>query len=404
MLIGAIIGALFSGKWTDYYGRRMMLFISALAFIAGSLFSALSLNPAMLIVSRIIVGMAIGIASYTAPLYISEIAPTNIRGSLIIWNTIAITVGIIIAYCVDFLFAPLGLWRWMFGVGIIPAILLAVGVMLLPQSPRWLIQNNQIEQAKKLLYRIRAPHAINTEIAAIQAALDQQKNFPVVWRMLFSSRIRGLLIIGCGLAAIQQLTGINTFLYYAPIIFEKAGFRDHTAQLLATLGLGCINCLFTFIATFLIDSMGRRKLLLIGLFAMSISLITVGATFHFYLNYSGSKYILLMSILIFIAFYAISIGCVFWVMIAEIYPLNIRGTAMSIATMTNWLSNLFITVTFLSLLEMIEPGNTFWLYGIVAILSWFFIYYLVPETKQLSLEEIEIYLLQGQGTENLQSF
>jgi sugar porter (SP) family MFS transporter len=388
VLIGAIIGALFSGKFTDQWGRRTMLFISALTFIAGSLLSAMSFHPFMLMISRTIVGTAIGIASYTAPLYISEVAPASIRGRLIVWNTIAITGGMIAAYWADFILAPFALWRWMFGIGVIPAILLALGVFLLPQSPRWLIQKNQLEKARQLLYRIRPRDTVNDEITSIQEAVHHRTDSYSV-RALFSSRARSLLIMGCGLAVIQQCTGINTFLYYAPIIFEKAGFQSHTAQLLATLGLGCVNFLFTIMAAFLIDNKGRRKLLLIGLSMMTMSLMTVGALFHFYLNFIWSKYVLFISILVFIAFYAISIGCIFWVMIAEIYPLPIRANAMSIAAMTNWLANLLMTLTFLSLIDNMGPANTFWLYGLLAILSWFFIYYRVPETKQMSLEEIE---------------
>jgi sugar porter (SP) family MFS transporter len=391
VLLGAIFGTLFSGILVDRSGRRMMLLISAFSFIIGSLLSAISLNATTLIISRMIVGIAIGIASYTAPLYISEIAPANIRGSLIVWNTIAVTAGIIMAFWVDFMLAPLALWRWMLGIGIIPAVLLMLGVLLLPQSPRWLIQKNRLNEAKKLLYRIRPNDTVTEEITAIQEIIQYHKKHHFL-EFILSSRLRSLLIIGCGLAAIQQLTGINTFLYYAPTIFEKAGFQSHTAQLLATLGLGIINFLFTIVATFLIDKSGRRKLLLIGLAMMAINLMIVGCVFNFYSSLFLSRYILLTSIIIFIAFYAMSIGCIFWVIIAEIYPLNIRGTAMSIATMTNWLANLFITVTFLSLIETIGAAHTFWLYGLSAIFSWFFIYYLVPETKQLSLEQIEMNL------------
>lgn len=389
VLLGAIIGAIISGKLADYAGRRRMMLCAAAAFIIGTLVCACALNLNWIISGRLIIGFAIGVASYSAPLYISEIAPKNNRGALVILNTIAVTGGIVLAYMADLYFAASENWRIMFGLGIIPAILLALGLTLLPQSPRWIAQKGKIKQASNILYKIRSATTAKDEIKEITELLSYKKTSR--WPDCFTKCMRPILMLGIALAVIQQITGINTILYYAPTIFQFVGFKSISSQLLATLGMGTTNFVMTIVAMLLVDRIGRRKLLLLGLALMSLSLGLV--TLVFYLspgNYSALlKWISMSSLIIFVMAYAVSIGCLFWLIISEIYPLNIRGMAMSIASMSNWFANLIVALSFLSLIQYAGPTTTFLIYTLASVISWVFCYYFVPETKNISLEKIE---------------
>ena len=337
--------------------------------------------------------IAIGIASYAAPLYISEIAPKRKRGALVVLNTITVTGGIVIAYVVDLLFAAHGGWRWMFGLGIVPAILLGAGLLLLPPSPRWIARQGFIPLAKIILHKLHEPIDADHELQEITRNIRHEKK--ATWRAVFAPKTRVLIILGIGLAVIQQITGINTILYYAPTIFKFVGFQSTTSQLLATLGMGLMNFIMTIVAMFYVDKLGRRRLLLVGLAMMTIAIAIVAFIFHHGVNTTGLKWLSVFSLLVFVAFYALSIGCLFWLIISEIYPLNLRGRAMSLAAMSNWFANLIVALSFLSLITSAGPAITFMLYAIAGVFSWLFSYWLVPETKQVSLEQIERNLFAG---------
>ncbi len=400
VLLGAVLGAIGSGRLADRYGRRNMMMVAAIAFIIGTLISALTVSVLWLIIGRLIVGIAIGIASYAAPLYLSEVAPKQHRGALVILNTIMVTAGIVMAYIVDLALAPSGSWRWMFAIGIFPAIMLGVGVLFLPDSPRWLAKKGMLDLAKVVLLRIRhGQQQVEQELSEIEKNIQSERSARL--RDLWSPMVRPLIILGIGLAIIQQITGINTLFYYAPTIFKLAGFQSITSELLATLGLGLTNFALTIIAMMYVDQAGRRRLLLIGLAVMTVSLFAVAVSFNFVATIAIFKYIAVLSLVIFVASYALSIGCLFWLIISEIYPLNIRGVAMSVGAMSNWIANLIIALTFLTLIQTLGPRNTFILYGIAGILSWVFCYCLVPETKQVSLEQIEVNLRAGKRTRDL---
>ena len=393
VLMGAMIGALMSGPMSDAYGRRSMMLSSAAAFMVGSSCSAMAMNLIWLIVGRVIVGFAIGVASYSAPLYISEIAPKRIRGALVILNTIMVTGGIVLAYVVDLLLAPIHAWRWMLGFGIFPAILLAFGLLFLPNSPRWLAQKGGFDLARQILQRLRPVALVADELKEIQQnILCQQRGS---WRECWQSSTRSIVLLGIGLAIVQQITGINTILYYAPFIFKSAGFTGTTSVLFATLGMGLMNFIFTAVAMLWVDRLGRRKLLLIGLSMMTLSLFIVALMF--YLHSSGAllQWCSVLGLMIFVAFYALSIGCLFWLIIAEIFPLRIRGMAMSIAATANWLANFFVALTFLSLLTFLGPAKTFLVYAFASLVSIIFAYQMVPETKNISLECIESHVRAG---------
>jgi len=344
VLAGAVIGAAISGMITDALGRRRVLFVMAVIFTVGSGGEALSGSVGWLIAFRTLVGVAIGVASFVAPMYNAEMAPTKIRGSLVSFNQLAITTGILAAYLLNDLFAPSGNWRAMFAVGIAPAVALGIGMLFLPESPRWLIDHDREDEARKVLSRIHGSDGIDDRVERVRSSL--QKQHRAGWAPLLQKPLNVVLYIGIGLAIVQQVTGINTVIYYAPTIFQFANVKSSAAAIWATTGVGVVNVGMTIVAVWLLDKVGRRPLLLIGL------------------------------------------GPVFWLLISEIYPQRVRGRAMSVATLFNWGSNLVVTVTFLSISKAIGKAPTFWGYAGVSVLGLIFCFLAVPETKDRSLEEI----------------
>jgi sugar porter (SP) family MFS transporter len=387
-LVGATIGAIASGRLTDKVGRRAVLLGAAASFAFGGLASAFASGAAMLIVARVIVGAAIGVASYAVPLYISELAPPRWRGWLVSLNQLALTVGILLAYVVDYGFASSGAWRWMLGLAVVPAVLLGVGVAFLPETPRWLILHGKVRQGRSVLKRARGAENIAAELNDIQTLTQ----IPATsWSHLLAPSVRGALIAGVGLAIIQQVTGINTVIYYAPTILQSAGIPSASGAILATAGIGLVNVIMTIVAMVLIDRVGRRPLLLASLAGMAVALAVLGYGFLASTSNSGLAGLSVVCLMVFVGAFAVGLGPIFWLLIAEIYPLRVRGLAMSLATTANWGSNLIVSLTFLTLLQALGPATTFWLYGLVAILAWYFAFRMVPETRGRTLEEIERY-------------
>jgi SP family galactose:H+ symporter-like MFS transporter len=379
VLIGALIGAMTGGILADRFGRRRVIIATATLFVVGAIVTALSPTFTLLIAGRIIVGAAIGVASFTTPLYISEVSPVKIRGRLVSINQVALTSGIVISYLVDYALVDIQGWRWMFGFAAVPAAILAVGMFRLPESPRWLVSKNLIDSARTVLERIRRTKDVGTELEDIQSSLAVQSGG---WRDLFTPLVRPALIVGVGLAILQQITGINTVIYYAPMIFEFTGAKSASASILATIGVGVVNVAMTVVALLLVDRMGRRPLLLIGLTGMIIGLGVLGLAFQLP-SLSGSLgWIAEISLMLYV-------GPVFWLLISEIYPLKIRGVAMSVATSANWGANLFVALTFLTLIQATGRSSTFWIYGLVGVGAWLFTWFYIPETKGRSLEDIE---------------
>jgi MFS transporter, SP family, galactose:H+ symporter len=386
VLLGAMIGAAAGGRLADYFGRRNVLMQVACLFILGALGTAVAPGTAWLAAGRVVVGMAIGIASFTAPLYISEISPAPIRGKLVSLNQLMITIGILVSYLADYALAASRGWRWMFGLAAIPAGILLVGLLFVPESPRWYVRQRLHERAREVLMKIRKPFEVDPELAEIEASLTQQQGS---WRELLSLRLRPALAIGVGLAIFQQFTGINTVIYYAPTIFQLAGLPSHSAAILATAGVGVVNVLLTILALELLDRVGRRPLLLYGLVGMIVSLALLGIGFLTQTPTPVLAWVSVICVMAFVACFAISLGPIFWLMIAEIYPLKIRSRAMGVATMANWGSNLLVALTFLSLLRALGRPWTFWLYALVGVVAWVFVFRMVPETKGKTLEQIE---------------
>jgi sugar porter (SP) family MFS transporter len=388
VLLGAVIGAIFGGKAADLFGRRRVLLVTAAIFGIGALASAVAPSPAILIVSRVVLGLAIGLASTNVPVYLSEVAPPHARGWVVSLFQLAVTVGIVVAYLTDYAFAGVEGWRWMLGLAVAPALVFGTGMFFLPETPRWLIRGGHHEVAHQVLVRIRGLSDVNVEIEAIKASLAQQAESGH-WTDLLRRQVRPALVVGLGLAIFQQITGINTVIYYAPKILQSAGFNSASGAILATVGVGVVNVGMTIVAMFLVDRAGRRPLLLVGIAGMIIMLGVLGLSFRYP---SGQlAWIAVICLMGYVASFAISLGPIFWLLIAEIYPLKIRGLAEGTAATFNWASNLVVSLTFLTLIEKLGASSTFFLYALASVLSWLFAYYFVPETKGRTLEQIEAF-------------
>lgn len=397
MVVGAITGPLLSGRLADKFGSQRILLCMSIVFIIGTVFSSLAMTINQLILSRFIIGIAIGVTSFVSPLFISEMAPAKHRGSLVLLNAIMITGGEAVSFIVDYALVPTHSWRLMFATGIIPAILLLFGMLLLPQSPRWMALTQQWEKGKQTLSKIRHATHVEAEWNDILQLAHQPKSR---WSDLFSKSIRPVLIIGLGLGIFQQFVGINAVMYYGPAIFKACGFQSESSQILATFGLGLMNTLMSILAVIVIDKVGRRAMLLYGLITAGISLAFIGYLFSLPTTPS-TVWGLFILMLLYIVGYSISLGSLFWLVISEIYPLHIRGLAMSLASAAQWAASLIVTMTFLSTLSYFGPSHTFWFYAGMCLVSYLFCYFLVPETRGISLEQIEHNLRQGKPSREL---
>lgn len=395
VLLGAFTGSLFSSKLADFFGRKVVLLWDAVLFCLATILSSLAWNMTLLIFARFIVGIAIGISSYVAPLYVSEISPTKHRGALVSLNQLAINFGILLSYVVDYSLADESAWRSMLLAGVLPALFFFAGMLFLPPSPRWMVFAGQKARALRVLKRIRKTSLEATrEIEQIQANMHLEKG---TVRALFKKKLRPALFVGTGLAFIQQVTGINTIIYFAPTIFEKAGFVSDSSAILATMGVGAVLFLSTGFSLFLVDTLGRRVLLLVGIFLMGLGLLGLSLSFtSLFSTFSFTKSMSLITMMLYIFGFSIGLGPIMWVMMSEVFPLHFRALGASISTSTNWIANFLVTATFLSILDLLGTPATFFLYFLITILGFFFVFFYVPETKGISLERIEKRLYSGQ--------
>jgi sugar porter (SP) family MFS transporter len=388
VLLGATVGAFSGGRFADRFGRRVTLIWTSIVFIAGAMICASAPSLTVLVAGRVVVGLGIGLASNTVPIYISEVSPPAARGWQVSLFQLAITIGILAAYLVDYAFAKSGAWRWMLGLAAVPGAMLGTGMLFLPESPRWLARYLHPESARAVLVRIRGTQDVEPEFQEILGSLTHAEERGT-WSDLLHRNVRPALVVGIGLAIFQQVTGINTVIYYAPTIIQLAGLSSASAAILATAGIGLVNVLMTIVAMLLIDRVGRRPLLLTGIAGMIVSLGVLGFVFRSGAQNAVTVRVAVITLMAYVTFFAISLGPIFWLLISEIFPLKIRGQAEGTAAGTNWVFNLLISITFLTLVELIGLARTFWLYGSLAIAALVFCYYLVPETKGRSLEEIE---------------
>ncbi|MHB8251177.1 MULTISPECIES: sugar porter family MFS transporter [Acidithiobacillus] len=388
----AAVGAAFAGVLSDTFGRRPVLIITAIMFILGALLAALSESVAMLFIGRIAEGAAIGVSSVLTPLYLAEIAATHWRGAIVTINQFYITFGIFLSYLVDYaLSGTTGGWRWMLGLGAVPGVILLTGMLVLPESPRWLAGHNLLEKARVALRFLRGSLDVQAELDHLHKDVVEDGRRAAPWVRLLQKDVRKPLIIGVGLAIFQQITGINAVIYFAPTIFQDAGLSSASVSILATVGVGAVNVIMTLVSMRLMDSVGRRKLLLWGLCGMLTTLIIIGLGFT--LNLHGTlSYLVVFMVAAFVGFFAIGLGPVFWLLISEIFPLAIRGRGASIATIANWVSNMIVSGIFLDLLLTIGRSSTFFLYAGMTVLAILFTLWVVPETKGVSLEDIESHI------------
>lgn len=388
VLIGAVIGAATNGVLADIFGRKKIIMATAVIFIIGSIMCALAPNVYVLIISRIFVGFAVGIVNFVVPLYLSEISPKNLRGTLVSLYQWAITSGILFSYFINAAFAQAVYnWRWMLFAGVLPGLILFVGMCLMSDTPRWLVSKNRDNEAKAVFKKIEPDVDSDREIQDIKTTLnsegqDQKFKFKKWMIMPF--------VVGVGIMFAQICTGINTIIYYAPTIFKTAGFDSNLTAIYATTGIGVVNFVMTIVAVFFTDRLGRKPLLYFGLIGVMLSLFALGTSFAFAgVLGSSLKWVAVGSLVTYIICFAMSLGPIGWILVSEVFPLKIRGVAMSICTVSNFAFNFFVVGSFPILLHRIGGAWTFWMFGFVSLLCIIFVYFFVPETKGISLEQIE---------------
>ncbi len=390
VLIGCALGAAMAGVLSDKFGRRNVLLLAAIFFALSSVGAALPRTPWEFVAARLLGGLGIGIASMLSPLYIAEVSPARIRGMLVSANQLAIVTGILVAYMIGWWcakqFDAETSWRWMFGLGVLPAVLFFICLLFVPESPRWLTKQGHREKALGILGRIGGRAHADFEMREIEAALATEATImkDAGIRELFAPGLRIALLIGVALAILQQVTGINTVLYYAPEIFKRAGFSIQGA-LGVSIIVGLVNLVMTVVAMGLIDRLGRKGLLLIGSAGMGVSFGLTGLAFAN--GWSGT--LVLICIFCYVAAFAIAMGPVVWVVLSEIYPTRVRGRAMSIATVILWLSCFAVALTFPTMVARLGDAVTFWFYAAMCVVAFVFVWAMVPETKGKTLEEIE---------------
>jgi sugar porter (SP) family MFS transporter len=387
LLLGAMVGAGVSGALSDRLGRRTIILAAAVIFAVGAIGAALSPSVEVLIFFRFVLGLGVGTASALVPSYISESAPTDVRGSLSSLFQLAITIGILVAYLVNAVFAPAGDWRWPLGLATVPALVLLVGMYFLPETPRWLVSQNREEEAQQVLERTRSEEEIEGEIQEIRRVEEETKE-QTGYRELLAPWVRPMLVAGMGLAIFQQFVGINTVIYYAPTIIKSTGLAN-VASILATVGIGVVNVLMTVVAILVIDRVGRKPLLFAGLAGMVVSLGIIGGAFLFPGLSGIISWVTLAGLMLYVASFAVSFGPLLWVMLPEIFPLKVRGAGTGVSALSNWGANFVVSQAFLPLVALIGTTAVFWILAGICVVAAIFIYFLVPETRGRSLEKIE---------------
>lgn len=400
-LIGTIIGALIFGKPADRYGRRSMLFAIGIMYFISALFCALAPNWSIFVIMRFIGGLAVGGSSVVAPMYNAEISPAQFRGRMVALTQFNIVFGILLAYLSNYFISSLNLgdltWRWMFGVEAFPALAFVLLLFLNPRSPRWLVRNNLSEEAKKVLFRLGADQEdLNKEISEIQLSLRAEHT--TSRERFFQAKYFQPILLAVTIAMFNQLSGINAILYYAPRVFEMAGFAK-SAAMLSSVGIGMVMMLFTLFAMLIIDHFGRKKLMFAGSIGYILSLATIAITFYS----SGSDFsdtsglVVLISLMVFIAAHGFGQGAVIWVFISEIFPNKIRARGQALGSFTHWFMAALISWTF-PVFANISGGHVFTFYSFCMVLQLLWVIFIMPETKGVPLEQLQTTLLKRPQT------
>jgi sugar porter (SP) family MFS transporter len=387
VLVGSMLGAVTGGIFADRAGRRATLAWGGVLFIAGSVLAPLSPNVFTLIIARTLLGIAIGLTSVTAPVYVSELAPPQSRGMLIGLYQFALTIGIALADLAGYWLAGEQAWRWMFGLGAIPAVFFLLLVLTVPESPRWLVAHGRSREAEIVLnsYTDEAGAALLITDIRASLAITMEKR----WGALWTPAVRRALVIAVGFTVLQQVTGINTIIYYGPQIFALAHIGSDKNAIFATLLVAVVNVLATVIALVLVDRVGRKPLLYWGVGGMTLSLFTLSFAFHHQAALGSSLGIVATGcLMVYITCFAFSMGPIAWIIVAEVFPLRLRGRGVAAATLGSGASNFIVSLTFLSLIKAAGNTLTFCIYGAFCILTLFFVRFVMPETKGCELESI----------------
>jgi len=399
--LGALVGSLAGGALSDQFGRRRTLLLAGALFTFGAAVQWSAPDAAVLVVGRFIVGVGVGVAAVAAPLYAAELAPAKLRGRFISSYQLAITIGIFLAYLINAQLvagdpSAAGAWRVMLGAAAAPGLALLVVALVTPESPRWLMMVNRRADAESVARKVEPPTAVDAHLDAIETALRKDKD-AAPWGEIFHREWRRPLLVAVGLAVFQQITGINAIIYYANQIFASAGFATEVSRAaVTTWAIGGVNVLATLIAIAFIDQVGRRILLLAGLIGMGASLVVVGIAFRF-ISAEGqgaagptvAGIVTVVALVVFITSFAFSLGPVTWTVVNEVFPARVRGRGVALATAINWGSAYLVSQFFLSLVQTIGSSQTFWLFALFCIVGWVWVYRVVPETKQQSLEQIQ---------------
>lgn len=393
MMLGAAAGALAAGWLSSRLGRKRSLIAGSSLFVLASITCGMANSVAVLLYGRLALGVSIGVLTFTAPLYLAEIAPERIRGAMVSTYQLMITIGILLAFLSDTAFSYSGNWHWMLGIIAIPGALFLIGVLTLPDSPRWLMMAGQREMALAVLSKLRGDPVV---VAREAADIEEQLRIPQRgWHMFLENRnFRRSVGLGVLLQIMQQLTGMNVMMYYAPRVFGNVGFGLH-AQMWGTVIVGVTNVLATFIAIGLVDRLGRKPILYAGFAIMAAGLGIVGAMMHMGITNWGEQIFTVAMLLMFIVGFAMSAGPLIWILCSEVQPLKGRDFGIGASTFANWIGNFAVGATFLTLLNKFGHANTFWLYAGLNVLFFVFTIWLIPETKGITLEQIERNLMSG---------
>lgn len=388
VLLGAILGSAIIGPMSDKYGRRKLVLVSSVIFFVGALGSAFAPQFLTLIISRIVLGLAVGASSALIPTYLAELSPAEKRGSMSSLFQLMVMSGILLAYITNYSFSGVYIgWRIMLGFAALPAVILLIGSLILPESPRFLVKDGRVKEAREVLEQMNKNNksVVDNELAQINKQAEIKSGGI---KELFGNFVRPALVIGFGLAVFQQIMGCNTVLYYAPTIFTQVGFGVEAA-LIAHIGIGIFNVIITVIAVMIMDKFDRKKMLIYGAIGMGISLIVMSFSMKFSEGSFTASIICVIALTVYIAFFSATWGPVMWVMIGEVFPLNIRGLGNSFSSVINWTANMIVSLTFPVLLNYFGTGSLFMGYGIICFVAIWFVSRKVFETRNRSLEEIE---------------
>jgi major inositol transporter-like SP family MFS transporter len=395
LLLGAALGAVVGGRLSDARGRRRTILALAVVFFVGALGCTLAPTTAIMVVARFVLGLAVGGASVTVPVYLAEVSPAERRGALVTRNELMIVTGQLLAFTSNAIIADVGgesggVWRWMLVIATLPAVVLWFGMLVMPESPRWLASRTRFTEALEVLKQVRAQQRAEAELAEVSALVvkEEQEKLGGWQDMRSTPWLRKLMFVGFGIAIVQQITGVNTIMYYGTEILKDAGFTSDSA-LTANIANGVISVLATFVGIWLLGRVNRRPMLMIGQMGTTTALLLIGVFSLALPAGDGRAYAVLAMTVTFLAFQQGAISPVTWLMLSEIFPMRMRGFGMGVAAVVLWLTNFVIGLVFPSLVDGIGVSNTFFLFVVAGVFSLTFVKLYVPETKGRSLETLE---------------